>query len=180
MLLPDNRGWRWGHAGNASAQLRFDPLLAAVFFEQGRKSEIRAYVYTSGVLQGHRHYTATTDVSDGVIIGATMSERFGQEGPSAWPPDVYDGGMRSSMPRPSTSRPVRPVSMASWGRRRTALNSRMQGRRMPRAVRRRAPFRVSSWMTDTTYRSHGHYARVCTVPPGVICDVERAADVHTG
>lgn len=91
-LLPDNRGWCWGHGGGATIQLQFDPPLAALSFEQGHKSEIRAYVYTGGVPQGHRHYTATMDVSDGVVIGPTTSERFGQEGASAWPPDVYDGG----------------------------------------------------------------------------------------
>ncbi len=92
VLLPDNRGWSWGRAGGARLQLQFDPPLENVAFEMGRKSEIRAYFYSRAVQEGHRHYTATLEVSDSVAIGATATERFGPEDLSRWPQDVHDIG----------------------------------------------------------------------------------------
>ena len=108
VLLPGNRGWSWGHASDTHVQLQFDPPLAAVLFEVGRKSEIRAYFYLNGVPQGRQHYTATLDISDDVTMVATASERFGQADPSAWPRDSYDGG-RSAIDVSFLNEPEQPA-----------------------------------------------------------------------
>jgi hypothetical protein len=84
-LLPDNRGWRWGHPGGPKVELTFDPPLASIAFERGSKSEIRAYFYSGEVPQGERHYTAVLEVSQDVVIGPTSAERFGLEDPAKWP-----------------------------------------------------------------------------------------------
>ena len=38
-LLPHNRGWAWGHRAGPRVEMRFDPPLAALHFERGRKSD---------------------------------------------------------------------------------------------------------------------------------------------
>ena len=56
ILLPDNRGWVWGRAKGSRVEMRFDPPLAKVYFEGGRKSEIRAFFYNGEVPQGLRRH----------------------------------------------------------------------------------------------------------------------------
>lgn len=89
-LLPDNRGWIWGREGKARMELRFEPPLASVYFEQGRKTEIRAFLYKDAIAPGKLRYTATLTVAGDVGIGPTTSERFGLADPSTWPVDTSD------------------------------------------------------------------------------------------
>ena len=53
--------------------MRFDPPMAAVYFERGNKSEIRAFFYKGEVPEGHRHYVATLNVSSDVAVGPTTT-----------------------------------------------------------------------------------------------------------
>ena len=89
-LLPGNRGWAWGRAGGNRVEMRFDPPMASVDFERGRKSEVRAFFYKGEVPQGQRRYVATLSVSGDMAIGPTAAERFGLEDHTAWPADILD------------------------------------------------------------------------------------------
>ena len=89
-LLPDNRGWSWGRSEGTRVEMRFDPPVAAVYFERGNKSEIRAFFYKGEVPEGHRHYVATLNVSGDVAVGPTTVERFGLDNVSAWPTNLLD------------------------------------------------------------------------------------------
>src|SRR5262249_23186916 len=85
-----NRGWAWGRPNAARLELRFDPPLPAVYFEQGRKSEIRAMFYWGEVPSGLRHYTATLTLSGDIDIAPTITEKFGLRDTMACPIDVID------------------------------------------------------------------------------------------
>jgi hypothetical protein len=87
-LLPNNRGWSWGHAGQARIEMRFDPPLAAVYFERGMKSEIRAFFYQGSVPVGRRRHVATVDVSGDIQTEPTVNERFGLPDFTTWQTDI--------------------------------------------------------------------------------------------
>ena len=89
-LLPENRGWAWGRKGGSRVEMRFDPRMASVYFEQGRKSEVRAFFYKGEIPQGQRRHTATLSVSGDMAIGPTTAERFGLDDHTAWPADILD------------------------------------------------------------------------------------------
>jgi hypothetical protein len=91
-LLPDSRGWTWGHEGGARIEMRFDPAMAAVYFESGRKSEVRAFFYKGEVPRGHAHYTATLSVSGDIALEAAAAEKFGAADYTAWPAGILDDG----------------------------------------------------------------------------------------
>lgn len=90
VLLPENRGWSWGREGVARVELRFDPPLASVYFEQGKKTEIRAFIYKDSIEQGLRNHIATLTVSGDIGLAVTTSERFGLVDPLTWPNDAVD------------------------------------------------------------------------------------------
>lgn len=83
-LLPNKRGWTWGRPGGPQVEMRFDPPLAALYFERGRKKEIRALFYKGVVPQGQRDFVATLTISGGGSIVPTLAERFSSAGHSAW------------------------------------------------------------------------------------------------
>jgi hypothetical protein len=89
-LLPDNRGWAWGRADGGRVEMRFDPPMASVYFERGRKSEVRAFFYNGNVPKGRRRHIATLSVSGDMAIGPTTAERFGLDDHTAWPTDILD------------------------------------------------------------------------------------------
>jgi hypothetical protein len=89
-LLPDNRGWAWGRAGGSRAEMIFDPPLTSVHFEQGRKSEVRAFFYSGAVPQGQRRHVATLRISGDMAIGPTVDERFGAEQRASWLTNILD------------------------------------------------------------------------------------------
>jgi len=89
-LLPANRGWAWGRAGGSRVEMRFDPPMAAVQFERGQKSEVRAFFYKGEVPQGRQRHIATLSVSDDMTIGPTNAERFGLDDHTTWPADILD------------------------------------------------------------------------------------------
>lgn len=88
-LLPGNRGWAWGK-GNQRIELAFDPPLAAVSFERGQKSEIRAFFYRNEIGAGARRYTATLRLGDDFKIAPTLAERLGPEDTAHWTSGILD------------------------------------------------------------------------------------------
>jgi len=89
-LLPNNQGWSWGRQGKDRIEMRFDPPLASVFFERGRKEEIRAIFYKGRVSAGSLHHTAVMSLSGDMQIGPTVSERFGPVDLAGWQTDIID------------------------------------------------------------------------------------------
>ncbi len=89
-LLANNRGWAWGKAGGDRFEMRFDPPLEALYFERGRKSEIRALFYKDRIPQGARRQVATLTVSGPGAIAPSVPERFGLDDPQRWDAGVLD------------------------------------------------------------------------------------------
>jgi hypothetical protein len=90
-LLPGNRGWTWGRAGSARMEMRFDPPLASVHFASaGQKGEIRAFFYDGEIVPEEKRYTATLNLTGDVLIGPSMTEKFGLDDPTTWPTDILD------------------------------------------------------------------------------------------
>lgn len=90
ILLPDNRGWAWGREGKSRMEMRFEPPLANLYFELGKKSELRAFFYSGSIAQGKTQHTATLTLSGDMAIGPTLDERYGLADTSMWPVDNLD------------------------------------------------------------------------------------------
>lgn len=88
-LLPGNRGWAWGRAGRERVELRFDPPLAAVFFDGG-KAQIRAFFHKDAIAAGELAHTATVTVSGAARLQTPDSERFGLARSASWPASLLD------------------------------------------------------------------------------------------
>lgn len=87
-LLPGNMGWAWGHADRCRIELRFDRPLAAIYFEGGRKSELRAFLLKDEILPGTQRLVATMRLSGDVALRPSSPERFGMEDPTTWAADI--------------------------------------------------------------------------------------------
>ena len=81
-LLPGNRGWSWN-----GLRFEFTPALTKVYFERGRKSEIRAFFYSGIVPYGEKKFEFRLKVSEGTKIMPTISERFSAVNSSTWNKD---------------------------------------------------------------------------------------------
>ncbi|MEO7106191.1 MAG: cellulase family glycosylhydrolase [Rhodoferax sp.] len=89
-LLPSNRGWTWGRDGKSRMEMRFDPPLASVYFELGKKNELRAFFYSGSIPRGKTHYSAKLTLYGDMATGPTSDERFGLVDKSVWPLDNLD------------------------------------------------------------------------------------------
>jgi hypothetical protein len=89
-LLPDRLGWTWGRAGGARIEMRFDHPMAAVYFERGQKSEVRAFFYKDDISPGHQHYVATMNLTGDIVVGLSAAEKFGLDDHMAWPAGILD------------------------------------------------------------------------------------------
>lgn len=89
-LLPDNHGWYWGNAQGRRIEMRFEPALASVYFEQGNKAQVRAFFYKNTITPGQQQFKATLSVPGDVELGPTTTERFGLADPKSWPSDKLD------------------------------------------------------------------------------------------
>jgi hypothetical protein len=98
-LLPDNRGWRWGRDGGPQEEVRFDRPLAAIYFEKGDKSQLRAFFFQGKVPPGELKVHATWRYKGGVETVAPLQERFGGGDPAGWPLD----GLGNDGPVPDLS-----------------------------------------------------------------------------
>lgn len=90
-LLPGNRGWSWGHEGGPRIEMRFDPAMPAVYFEPGRKTEVRAFFYKGEVPRGRAHYTASLSISGDIALEPVAAEKFGADDYTSWPSGILDG-----------------------------------------------------------------------------------------
>jgi hypothetical protein len=72
-LLPGNLGWAWGRTRGSRIEMRFDHPLAAIYFERGQKSEVRAFFYKDEIPQGRQHYVATVSISGDISLGPRKS-----------------------------------------------------------------------------------------------------------
>lgn len=84
-LLPERRGWTWGRPGGERVELRFDPPLADVAFEGGRKNRIRAFFYKDAIAAGTIEHSAMMTVSGGARVQPPDSVRLGLAGAPQWP-----------------------------------------------------------------------------------------------
>ncbi len=98
VLLPDNRGWRWGRDGGPQEEVRFDRPLAAIFFEKGNTSQLRAFFFQDKVPPGDLKVHATW-LYKGVETVAPLQERLGGGDPARWPLD----GLGNDGPVPDLS-----------------------------------------------------------------------------
>jgi len=90
VLLPNNQGWHWGKAGGPQIEARFDPPLASVYFEQGQKSELRAFFFNGKVPAGELHHRVTWSTT-GVETQPLLTARLGGSAQAnAWPVDTLD------------------------------------------------------------------------------------------
>ena len=62
--------------------------MAAIYFERGQKSEVRAFFYKDDIPQGHRHYLATLNISGDISLSPTAQEKFGVDDYLAWPTGI--------------------------------------------------------------------------------------------
>ncbi len=90
VLLPGNQGWSWGRAGGGRMEMRFDPPLAQVHFEQNKKSELRAFFYSNEVPKGPKRHTATLSLAGDIAVTQNVAERFGSDEFAAWPVYALD------------------------------------------------------------------------------------------
>ena len=86
VLLPDNRGWRWGRDGGPQEEVRFDPPLAALYVEKGSRSQLRAFFFQDKVPPGELKVHATWRYK-GVELVAPLQGRLGGGDPANWPID---------------------------------------------------------------------------------------------
>lgn len=86
-LLPDNGGWRWPVGDGEAIEMRFEPGLAALYFERGRKETIRAYFYSQDIPAGPRRWTMRLILPAGGQVAPSAAERYGAADPDAWPAD---------------------------------------------------------------------------------------------
>jgi hypothetical protein len=88
-LLPGNAGWRIrAGAGGGFLTVRFDPPAARVFFERGKRREIRAFFYDKGVMPGHKQLRMTVTLPRDGQVAPTLSERLGPGPDKTWYNDV--------------------------------------------------------------------------------------------
>lgn len=88
VLLPGNLGWAWGRPGGTQIEMRFDRPLAALYYERGKRDEIRAFFYKDAFPSGTREFRATLRVSGDVVLAPTAGERFGLEDYTSWPSGI--------------------------------------------------------------------------------------------
>lgn len=85
ILLPGNRGWRWGRENTERVEMRFDPPLPALYFERGDVRELRAFFYSESIPAGPRTYTATLTASGGAVVRPSLAQRLGVDRMASWP-----------------------------------------------------------------------------------------------
>lgn len=90
-LLPNNTGWTWGKPGGPRFEMRFEPAIAAVYFERGHRDEIRAFFYSQTIPQGHKEVTAIVSAGgpDAAVV-PSIGERYGLLDVGEWHTDKID------------------------------------------------------------------------------------------
>ncbi len=89
-LLPDNAGFSWEVADGETVTVRFDPPLPRVYFERGRKEQIRAFLLGPGAKAGNHVITMRVELpGDGAVLPSN-GERYASGGKARWHPSTVD------------------------------------------------------------------------------------------
>lgn len=88
-LLPGSAGWAWGK-GAERIEMRFAPAPAAVYFERGRKNEIRVFFYKGHIVTGRLRHMAILSTPANFVAVPTQRERFHLDGMNRWPAAAVD------------------------------------------------------------------------------------------
>lgn len=75
-LLPGQRGFAWTAIEGQTVTVRFDPPPARVYFEQGRREQIRAFVLGPGTKAGTHQMTMRVELPEGGAVGPSLSQRY--------------------------------------------------------------------------------------------------------
>lgn len=75
-LLPNGAGVRWPVGGGEVVTVRFDPPLARVFFEQGRREQIRAHLLGPDTPVGTHEVTMRIELPAGGVVEPSLAERY--------------------------------------------------------------------------------------------------------
>lgn len=88
--LDGARGFAWQEPGGGTVRVTFEPAVAAVEFEQGRPTEIRAWLYRGEIPSGPRSITVKVELPEGGSLGKSLDERYGPAKTEAWLSGVLD------------------------------------------------------------------------------------------
>ncbi|MDZ7842677.1 MAG: glycosyl hydrolase family 5 [Gammaproteobacteria bacterium] len=88
-LLPGRRGWQIKlEPGQKPLVVRFKPAPKSLFFERGRKNEIRAYFLKKGEPSGLREVVMSVELPDGGRIEPPLAARVAQPSGDDWYADL--------------------------------------------------------------------------------------------
>lgn len=87
-LRPEQRGFDLSRSGGAGFSVQFNPPMASVHFELGRRGQIRCYFDEGRLAAGKRHWTMTIRLPHGGTVQPSIAERYGYEPTSSWTPDT--------------------------------------------------------------------------------------------
>ncbi len=84
-LLPDNKGWILQlQPDQPPLSVRFEPPIAKINFERGRKNQIRAYFVEKDISQNEHHLKMTVSLPEGGKVIPTAAERLAKPSPTKW------------------------------------------------------------------------------------------------
>lgn len=87
-LLDANTGWRWCAAAGQEVRVQFDKPAAAVYFERGNRSKIRAMIVGQTLPAGRHEYAVTVTLPPGGQALKPLVQRYGPAGGPNWWPDA--------------------------------------------------------------------------------------------
>lgn len=88
VLLEGNRGWAWPVGDGADVRVEFEPALPKVYFERGRKHQIRAFFIDGSADAGRKTYTMTVTLPQDAKVVRSLAERYGPVDLKAWHKDA--------------------------------------------------------------------------------------------
>jgi hypothetical protein len=88
-LLPDGAGLRWAVGDGEVVTVHFNPPLPRVFFEQGRREQIRAHLLGPDTPVGTHTVTMRIELPEGGVVEPSLAERYAA-GKEPWFPATFD------------------------------------------------------------------------------------------
>ncbi len=84
-MLPGGDGWRLQvEEGRPPIEVRFDPPPPQMYFEHGRKNELRAFFVNRRPETDPRSFSMTVSLPPGGTVGPSLNERFAAPDPKTW------------------------------------------------------------------------------------------------
>jgi len=87
-LLPNNRGWSWRVGENEDILVVFDKPIHNIYFERGKRDQIRAMFLGGEAAWGRQVVGMTVTVPEGGRIARPLAERYGPADVTGWYVDV--------------------------------------------------------------------------------------------